>query len=238
MKIYFNIHLTNLLTFIEYSSACTQESPVDYFQIIDGELSRNCVFIWTWSCNKYIKNLSYLISAEDKALELIEDDLVFSVNEKQDNQFWYFANPGDEYGLIFGKNSQKVLDIFTTICADNFCKVGTWSAHNGDNQLWKIDGDDLISKWNNAKFVVNQIFGPSVYTGQDQIDGGDIFIDDTSTPIFNPTFEGMYNKNLRKFALPINFSSVSLTCEKYKVHLVFFSECSDGASEKFPQGNV
>ena len=45
MKIYFNIHLPNLLTLIEYPSACTQEAPVDYFQIIDGELSRNCVFI-------------------------------------------------------------------------------------------------------------------------------------------------------------------------------------------------
>jgi hypothetical protein len=67
------------------------------------------------------------------------------------------------------------------------------------------DGDDLISKWNSAKFVVNQIFGPSVYTGQDQIDGGDIFIDDTSTPIFNPTFEGMYNKNWRKFAFTNQF---------------------------------
>ena len=41
----FNIHLPNVLTFIEYPSACTQEAPVDYFQIIDGELSRNCVFI-------------------------------------------------------------------------------------------------------------------------------------------------------------------------------------------------
>ena len=45
MKIYFNIHLPNVLTFIEYPSACTQEAPVDHFQIIDGELSRNCVFI-------------------------------------------------------------------------------------------------------------------------------------------------------------------------------------------------
>ena len=28
----------------------------------------------------------------------------------------------------------------------------------------------------------------------DQINEGDIFIDDTSTPIFNPTFEGILSK--------------------------------------------
>ena len=42
------IHLSILSIFVEYPSACTPESyeeEVDYFQIIDGELSRSCVFI-------------------------------------------------------------------------------------------------------------------------------------------------------------------------------------------------
>lgn len=99
-------------------------------------------------------------------------------------------NPGDEFGLILGKNSKKVLYISTRSCANAWCKVYTWDVHNGDNQLWKIVGDDLISKWNNAKFVVSETLVPSVYTGQEHTIGGDIFIDKTSTPIFNPTFEG------------------------------------------------
>ena len=133
------------------------------------------------------------ISKTNKALELIDDNLVFSVNEKKETQFWYFhlANPGDEYGFILGKNSQKAFDIFTSTCENDICKVGVWNVHNGDNQLWKKVGDDLISKWNDAKFVVNEDFGASVYTGQEQIDEGDIFIDETSTPIFNPPFEGI-----------------------------------------------
>ena len=103
------------------------------------------------------------------------------------------ANPGDEYGLILGKNSQRAFDIFTSTCENDICKVGTWGIHNGDNQLWKKVGDDLISKWNDAKFVVSEKFSASVYTGQEQIDGGDIFIDETTTPIFNPRFEGTFN---------------------------------------------
>ena len=102
-------------------------------------------------------------------------------------------NPGDEYGLILGKNSQKAFDIFTSTCENDICKVGTYNVHNGDNQLWKKVGDDLISKWNDAKFVVSEKFSASVYTGQEQIDGGDIFIDETTTPIFNPPFEGTFN---------------------------------------------
>jgi hypothetical protein len=135
------------------------------------------------------------ISKTNKALELIDDNLVFSVNEKKETQFWYFhlANPGDEYGFILGKNSQKAFDIFTSTCENDICKVGVWNVHNGDNQLWKKVGDDLISKWNDAKFVVGENFIASVYTGQEQIDGGDIFIDETSTPIFNPPFEGTFN---------------------------------------------
>ena len=135
------------------------------------------------------------ISKTNKALELIDDNLVFSVNEKKETQFWYFhlANPGDEYGFILGKNSQKAFDIFTSTCENDICKVGVWNVHNGDNQLWKKVGDDLISKWNDAKFVVGESFSASVYTGQEQIDGGDIFIDETSTPIFNPPFEGTFN---------------------------------------------
>ena len=168
----YTIHLSILSIFVEYPSACTPEAyeeDIDYFQIIDGT---------------------------NKALELIDDNLVFSVNEKKETQFWYFhlANPGDEYGLILGKNSQRAFDIFTsTDCENDICKVGTWNIHNGDNQLWKKVGDDLISKWNDAKFVVSENFGASVYTGQEQIDGGDIFIDETSTPIFNPPFEGTFN---------------------------------------------
>ena len=99
-------------------------------------------------------------------------------------------NPGDEFGFILGKNSIKVLGISTKSCANAWCKVYTRDVHNGDNQLWKIVGDDLISKWNNAKFVVSGTLVPSVYTGQEQTIGGDIFIDKTSTPIFNSTFEG------------------------------------------------
>ena len=60
-------------------------------------------------------------------------------------------NPGDEFGLILSKNSKKVLDISTRSCANAWCKVYKWDVHNGDTQLWKIVGDDLISKWNNAK---------------------------------------------------------------------------------------
>jgi hypothetical protein len=101
------------------------------------------------------------------------------------------VNPGDEYGLILGKNSQKAFDIFISTCENDTCQVGTYNVHNADNQLWKKDGDDLISKWNDAKFVVNEDFGASVYTGQEQIDEGEIFIDETSTPIFNPPFEGI-----------------------------------------------
>ena len=99
-------------------------------------------------------------------------------------------NPGDEFGLILGKNTKKVFDISTSSCANDWCKVHTWYIHNGDNQLWKIDGDDLISKWKNAKFVVSETLVPSVYTGQEQTVGGDIFIDKTSTPIFDLAFEG------------------------------------------------
>ena len=99
-------------------------------------------------------------------------------------------NPGDEFGLILGKNTKNVFDISTSSCASNWCEVHTWGIHNGDNQFWKIDGDDLISKWKNAKFVVSESLVPSVYTGQEQNVGGDIFIDKTSTPIFNPAFEG------------------------------------------------
>ena len=124
---------------------------------------------------------------------MIEDSLVFSVNQKKDNQFWYFhfVNPGDEYGVILNKNSRKAFDIFTSTCENDICKVGIYGVHGNDNQLWKRVGDELISKWNNAKFVVNEDFSASVYTGQGQIDGGDIFIDETSTPIFNPPFEGI-----------------------------------------------
>ena len=99
-------------------------------------------------------------------------------------------NPGDEYGVILNKNSRKAFDIFTSTCENDVCKVGIYGVHGADNQLWKKVGDDLISKWNNAKFVVNEDFSASVYTGQGQIDGGDIFIDETSTPIFNLPFEG------------------------------------------------
>ena len=40
----YTIHLPILSLFVEYPSACTPEESedVDYFQIIDGELSRNC----------------------------------------------------------------------------------------------------------------------------------------------------------------------------------------------------
>ena len=100
-------------------------------------------------------------------------------------------NPGDEYGVILNKNSRKAFDIFTSTCENDICKVGTYNVHNADNQLWKKVGDELISKWNNAKFVVNEDFSASVYTGQEQIDGGDIFIDETSTPIVNLPFEGI-----------------------------------------------
>ena len=100
------------------------------------------------------------------------------------------VNPGDEYGLILGKNSQKAFTIFTSTCENDICKVGTYNVHNAGNQLWKKVGDDLISKWNDATFVVNENFSASVYTGQDQIDEGEIFIDETSTPVFNPPFEG------------------------------------------------
>ena len=150
------------------------------------------------------------VSKTDKALELIDDNLVFSANEKKDTQFWYFhlVNPGDEYGLILGKNSQKAFDIFTSTCENDICKVGTYNVHNGDNQLWKKVGDDLISKWNDAKFVVSENFSASVYTRQEQIDGGDIFIDETSTPIFNPLFEGTFN-NWKIFSLTINFYSTA-----------------------------
>ena len=140
------------------------------------------------------------VSTTGKALELIGKNLVFSVNEKKDSQFWYFLrenqNPGDEYGFIFNlKNNRKALDINRNSCKNKYCKVGTWSVSNQNHQLWKIDGNDLISKWNNAKFVVDKIPGPSVYTGQEQTDGGQILIDVTSAPISNPlAFEGMYNK--------------------------------------------
>ena len=135
------------------------------------------------------------ISKTNKALELIDDNLVFSVNEKEETQFWYFhlVNPGDEYGFILGKNSQKAFDIFTSTCENDICNVGVWNVHNGDNQLWKKVGDDLISKWNDAKFVVSENLSASVYTGQEQIDGGDIFIDETSRPVFNSPFEGTFN---------------------------------------------
>ena len=129
------------------------------------------------------------------ALELIKDKdpkkIVFSVNEKKDNQFWYFhkVNPGAEFGFILGKGTKKVLDISTSSCANDWCEVHAWDITNGANQLWKIVGDDLISKWKNAKFVFSQSLVPSVYTGQEQNVGGDIFIDKTSTPT-NPAFEG------------------------------------------------
>ena len=93
---------------------------------------------------------------------------------------------------MLNKNIRRVVDIFKSSCADNFCQAVHGLLIMEIISCGKIYGDDLISKGNNAKFAVNQIFGPSVYTGQDQIDGGDIFIDDTSTPIFNPNFEGMY----------------------------------------------
>ena len=104
-------------------------------------------------------------------------------------------NPGDEYGFILNKNSRKAFDIFTSTCENGICKVGLYSVNNGDNQLWKKVGDDLVSKWKNAKFVVNEDFSASVYTGQEQIDGGDIFMDESSTPIYNPPFEGTYINN-------------------------------------------
>ena len=133
--------LSILSIFVEYPSSCTPEAyeeDIDYFQIIDGT---------------------------NKALELIDDNLVFSVNEKKETQFWYFhlANPGDEYGLILGKNSQRAFDIFTsTDCENDICKVGTWNIHNGDNQLWKKVGDDLISKWN-VDVSLNLIFHQKIY---------------------------------------------------------------------------
>ena len=99
-------------------------------------------------------------------------------------------NPGDEFGLILGKGTKKVLGISTRSCANAWCKVHIRDIYNGDNQLWKIVVDALISKWNNAKFAVSETLVPSVYTGQEKNIGGDIFIDKTSTPIFNPTFEG------------------------------------------------
>ena len=131
-------------------------------------------------------------------MERIENKIVFSVNEKKDSQFWYFLweNPGDEYGFIFNlKNNRKALDINRNSCKNKYCKVGTWGVSNENHQLWKRDGNDLISKWNNAKFAVNEILGPSVYTGQEQTDGRKISIELTTHPIFNPTIEGMYNKN-------------------------------------------
>ena len=127
-----------------------------------------------------------------KALELIEDNkLVFSVNEKKENQFWYVhkVNPGDEFGLILGKNTKKVFDVSKSSCKNAWCEVNTGNILNNDDQMWKIVGDDLISKWNNAKFVVSETLVPSVYTGQETV-GGDILIDKTSTPTFNPAFEG------------------------------------------------
>ena len=131
-------------------------------------------------------------------MERIENKIVFSVNEKKDSQFWYFLweNPGDEYGFIFNlKIHKKALDINLGSCKNKYCKVGTWYASNKNNLLWKRDGNDLISKWNNAKFAVNEILGPSVYTGQEQTDGRKISIDLTTQPISNLAFEGMYNKN-------------------------------------------
>ena len=89
-----------------------------------------------------------------------------------------------------GKNTKKVFDISKSSCKNAWCKVLTGNIHNNDDQLWKIVGDDLISKWNNAKFVVSgTLLVPSVYTGQETV-GGDIFIDKTSTPTFIPAFEG------------------------------------------------
>ena len=99
-------------------------------------------------------------------------------------------NPGDEFGLILGKGTKKVLGISTRSCANAWCKVHIRDIYNGDNQLWKIVVDALISKWNNAKFVVSETLVPSAYTGHKKTIGRDIFIDKTSTPIINPTFEG------------------------------------------------
>ena len=57
-------------------------------------------------------------------------------------------NPGAEFGLILGKGTKKVFDIYT--CANDWCEVHAGAIHNGANQLWKIVGDDLISKWKNC----------------------------------------------------------------------------------------
>ena len=105
------------------------------------------------------------------------------------------VNPGDEYGLILGRLNNwpyKALDIFKTTCENDTCKVGVYNVHGADNQLWKKVGDDLYSKWENAKFVFTEDFNASVYIGQEQVSGGDIFIDETNTPIFDPPFEGIF----------------------------------------------
>ena len=83
-----------------------------------------------------------------------------------------------------------VLDIFYGHCQNNWCQVGTWTPHGNSNQMWKKDGDGIVSKWKNAKLGIHGTYGPSVFKGDGALDGPAASIDEKTTLDYSPLFQG------------------------------------------------
>ena len=152
-----------------------------------------------------------------KALELFEhakpginEWLKFTTNKKKHNQYWFlqhmkpyddshdYAYVGSNYGYgnyDFDKaNGFEVLVVDRSTCNSYWCKVSTARPHdvsNHDYQIWKVVGDQLVSKYLFATFGVLEDVGPVVFINQENIDPN-VYIDFTSTPpTFDPLLQGI-----------------------------------------------
>ena len=160
-----------------------------------------------------------------KALELFEhakpginEWLKFTTNKKKHNQYWFlqhmkpyddnhgYAYVGSNYG--YGKNDFdktngfEVLVVDTSTCNSYWCKVSTARPHdvsNYDYQIWKVVGDQLVSKFLHeitvATFGVLEDVGPVVFINQENIVPvafAGVYVDYTSTsPTFDSLLQGM-----------------------------------------------
>ena len=161
----------------------------------------------------------FLGKVNGKALELLEHKtpsgnyhLKFTTNKKKHNQFWFlqymkpyghhidYSFVASNYGSTTLDNGFEVLVVNTKACSgggshwSNWCQVKTArteNLYNLDHHLWKMVGDQLVSKYLDATLGVEEHVGLVVFLRQENIKPNVHMDFSSNPPSFDPLLKGI-----------------------------------------------